>query len=509
MKKHSILRNIFCCFFAFLLIFNFSSEVYAQPSLNSYLAASIYEPKTDSIVYSHNGDKRMYPASTTKVMTIALTLKYVKNLEEKVTTGSELSRTPVTSSTAGLYQGETLSYRDLLYGLMLPSGNDAAIVLACNVGKKIAGDDSISKDKGYDVFIKEMNTQAKKLKMTKTHFANPHGFHSKSHYTTSNDFARLVAYASSVKGYKKVVNTLSYTTKTNKTTHTWTSHNALLIRGRAYYSPYATGDKTGYTDTAGRCIVFSCKKSTEDGDKKFYGALFHANSSQEQFGEAKNLITYALNNTKIITIDGSGKTLYKYDIENPTLGKTGTLKVTTTEDIAVCADKSYSEDDYKIKFVPDKKLLTIDKNNKEKLTLSSSINEDDVVGTIKVIRTTDSKVIRDIEAKSKNNVDMLSYKDRLLRKGLLVLSLVFVILLGLITASQYRTKKRINQRNRIRRRIEDFEKRQYGRSYSQDRKPNIHSAESRRILKENKIKVVKKKSVPTKKRRNIHKRRRK
>ena len=139
--------------------------------------------KVNFIIY--NGNKKMYPASTTKIMTAAITLEYIKDLDEKVTVGSELNWLPAGSSVSDLVQGETISYEALLYGLMIPSGNDAAIVLACNVGNVINGGKT-SKKEAYDIFVNEMNKKAKEIGMNDTHFSNPHGFHDdKSLYNSS------------------------------------------------------------------------------------------------------------------------------------------------------------------------------------------------------------------------------------------------------------------------------------------------------------------------------------
>ncbi len=141
-NKMRLKRVLLSFLMTFILIFNIDSNINAAaPTVKegSSLGLYLYEDSTQSELYNYNGNKKMYPASTTKIITAAVTLDYVKNLDEEVTVGSELDWLPVGSSVADLIKGEVLSYEDLLYGLMLPSGNDASIVLACNVGNIING----------------------------------------------------------------------------------------------------------------------------------------------------------------------------------------------------------------------------------------------------------------------------------------------------------------------------------------------------------------------------------
>ncbi|WP_294467279.1 D-alanyl-D-alanine carboxypeptidase family protein [uncultured Anaerofustis sp.] len=483
MRNKNILKRTLSSFLiVVVLLLNITSNIYAaapKVSKDSSIGLYLYEDSTKSELYSHNGNKKMYPASTTKIMTAALTLEYIKDLNKKVTTGSELNRLPAGSSTASLYKNETLSYKDLLYGLMLPSGNDAAIVLACNVGKVINKDKNISKDKAYNVFVKEMNKKAKEIGMSKTHFNNPHGFHDKNHYSTPHDMALLAAYADDFSYYNRVVDSTYYETTTNKTTHRWSGHNALILRGSKYFYKPAKGDKTGYTGEAGKCVVGS---SENDQGIRYYAVVLHSPTTAQQFGLARDLLKYGNEETAKLTIEEEGDTLYKYTVRNLALGEQGAFKVKVNKDIEVYADKKYTEDNFTISFEPSSKYLK--KTNTEDYELVNSISEDDKIGKINVYLN--GKFFKSVDAFSKNDVDMRSTRDIIITNALIMISLLCLIIMALVLSSRYRTKKRIQHRKNLKRARLKNEIKTYG-SRVPKRRPSTND-------KGQKIKVVKKKN---------------
>ena len=195
-----------------------------KPQSKSVLLVSMDNGQT---VYEKEADKKMYPASTTKIMT------YIIAYENG--TGS---------STAFLsdHIGEKVKAIDLFYSLMVPSGNDAAMVLADYVGN---GD--------IKFFVDKMNAKAAELGCTNTHFENPDGLHNKNHYTTARDLVKITNYALTLPNFQKISNTVSYTCEGDDTALRTTN---LLIDGNSeYYYTYAKGIKTGTTDQAGRCLV--------------------------------------------------------------------------------------------------------------------------------------------------------------------------------------------------------------------------------------------------------------
>lgn len=203
----------------------------------------------DNVFFERAGDQRAFPASTTKLMTCILAIE-AGNLDDTVTVGAEVTPFTKLSSLMGIVQGETVTMRDLVYGLMLPSGNDAGAAIAVHV----AGSEA--------AFVQMMNDKAASLGMTGTHFTNPHGVHNDNHYSTAHDLATLMAYALKNEEFCKVDQTLTYTVpasnlRSEPLVLTTTNRLMKAVEGDPVETvyPYAIGGKTGDTDMAGKCLV--------------------------------------------------------------------------------------------------------------------------------------------------------------------------------------------------------------------------------------------------------------
>ena len=221
-------------------------------TLNSK-AAELVNLDTDTTVFSQNADQRMYPASTTKIMTFIIVMEHVKNVDKETATYSEKEKKMIDgtgSSNAGMKLGEKFSIHQLLYAMMVPSGNDAALMLADHIG---GGD--------INKFVDMMNQKAKALGCTGTHFVNPNGLHDPNHYTTAHDLSLIAKYALTLNYFIEITNTTVYNlTPLNmpSTTRQLTTTNYMIDRGAQggyYYNPYVKGIKTGHTDESGRCLV--------------------------------------------------------------------------------------------------------------------------------------------------------------------------------------------------------------------------------------------------------------
>ena len=215
----------------------------------------LMDSETGSVLYEKGGRQRAYPASTTKIMTCILTLEKCKDLNEVVTIGAVTSR----GSVMGIKEGEHIKLKDLLYGLMLFSGNDAAEAIANHVaGSK-------------DAFVNMMNEKARKLGMTETHFVNPNGLHDEKHYSSAYDLAILSRYAMQNETFRGIVSTGTYTseaTDKNPDGYELFNSNRLVHKVKEeekdYTYRYITGIKTGNTIEAGYCIVASAKKNDRE-----------------------------------------------------------------------------------------------------------------------------------------------------------------------------------------------------------------------------------------------------
>lgn len=216
-------------------------------------AVYVEELNSGTTVYQHNADEIVYPASTTKIMTFIIVAENIPDYDAvKIKVTSEaLSTMDPESSVMGLtdHIGESFTVRDLLYGLMLPSGNDAALVLADYVGHGVAG------------FVDLMNRKAAQIGCANTHFTSPHGLHDSQHYSTARDMATIAKFALHKKDFMTICNTVSYTPQgfsyPIKTTNYLIDSSA---EGGEYYYPDAKGIKTGYTDQAGKCLVSTAER---------------------------------------------------------------------------------------------------------------------------------------------------------------------------------------------------------------------------------------------------------
>jgi D-alanyl-D-alanine carboxypeptidase len=205
-------------------------------------AACVLELRTGRVLYAFNADAQMPMASTTKVMTALLALERA-DLTDRVACGPAAFGVPGTS--IYLQLGESLTMEEMLHGLMLASGNDAATAIAEHIGGTVAG------------FVEIMNARAAELGAAHTHFVNPHGLPAENHYTTARDLATIARMAMSLPAFRRIVST-------QRASIPWEGrdYNRQLRNKNALLADYlgATGVKTGYTRAAGRCLVFGARR---------------------------------------------------------------------------------------------------------------------------------------------------------------------------------------------------------------------------------------------------------
>lgn len=197
------------------------------------------------VLYEKNADEQRLIASITKIMTAVLAIENMP-FDTEITVGEEVLS--MYGSNIYIELGEKLSLRDLLYGLMLRSGNDAAVVIANNIASS------------EEEFVSMMNKKAKEIGMTNTIYRNPHGLDEETkNYSTARDMAILSSYAMTLKDYREISSTKKWSTKSDKKSYLWNNRNKLL-----YSYSYATGGKTGYTPSAGRTLVTTASKDNLD-----------------------------------------------------------------------------------------------------------------------------------------------------------------------------------------------------------------------------------------------------
>ena len=201
--------------------------------------AILMEQQSGRVIFEKDAHERRPIASITKVMTALIAIEN-GNLKDKVTVSERAIHTE--GSSIYLERGEKMSLEDLIYGLMLRSGNDAAVAIAEHIGGSVEG------------FVFLMNEKAEYLGMTNTNFKNPHGLDEDGHYSSAYDIAILMRYAMENELFRKISGTEHY--QSENRSYRWNNKNKLLTR----YYDYCTGGKTGYTRSAGRTLVTTAEK---------------------------------------------------------------------------------------------------------------------------------------------------------------------------------------------------------------------------------------------------------
>ncbi|MBP3673655.1 MAG: D-alanyl-D-alanine carboxypeptidase [Oscillospiraceae bacterium] len=222
----------------------------------------VYDATSDEILYSKSVQgSKLYPASTTKLFSTYVALQYLAP-DTVITAGDELDMLQPGSSIAYISKDHQLTAEMLVEGMLLPSGNDAALVLAAAAGKAIAGDDSLSGADAVQAFVAEMNRMAEELGFEKSHFANPDGYHVGAHYTCVDDMARIAKQALENPIISKYMATFE-TDVVYASGHSnhWINTNHLLDPESDFYYPGTLGMKTGHTNQAGYCLMSAFKQN--------------------------------------------------------------------------------------------------------------------------------------------------------------------------------------------------------------------------------------------------------
>lgn len=265
---------LFClCFLIFIM------------SPKAYSAAVVMDADSGRVLYSQDQDSKYLIASTTKIMTALVVLNNVQNIKSEVTVGDEVLK--AYGSSIYIKPKEKLTVEDLLYGLMLRSGNDSALVLAKYTAGSVEG------------FVKLMNDTALMLGMNNTTFSNPHGLDEENENKSSvYDMALLMVEAMKNEEFRKITSTKEYKLKTNFNTYVWYNKNRLLTDYK-----YATGGKIGFTTRARHTFVSSATKD----DKNLVVATFkdsdrfltHEKLYEQYFDEYKKYKLIDKNNPRV------------------------------------------------------------------------------------------------------------------------------------------------------------------------------------------------------------------
>ena len=255
-----------------------STETIKEPDVNSR-ACVVIDRKTNSVLFGKNENTKKKMASTTKIMTATIIIEKC-NLSDTIEISKKAAGTG--GSRLGLKTGDKITVLDLLYGLMLRSGNDAAVALAEYAGGDING------------FAELMNAKALELGLTNTHFETPHGLDSNEHYTTAYELALLSNYALNNPTFAKIVGTKNYTITINSSPKDLSNTNELLGNMKGVY-----GIKTGFTNGANRCLVTACKRNNMD----IICVVLGADTKKFRTIDSIKLINYVFNNFVVYDLE--------------------------------------------------------------------------------------------------------------------------------------------------------------------------------------------------------------
>ena len=330
----------------------------------SATSAVILEAQTGEILFEKNADKRMGMASTTKIMTALVALEKGK-AEDIVKVSSHAAN--VEGSSMYLKEGEEITLENLVYGLMLHSGNDAATAIA----EHISGNE--------EKFAKLMNKKAKEVGVSNTNFTNPHGLSDDNHYTTATDLARIAAYALRNETFSKIVSTKSKTIERQELGKTTlVNHNKLLRMEKD-----CIGVKTGFTKATGRCLVTAWERD----NMKIVCVTLNAG---DDWNDHRKMKEFAYENYKATLYGRGGTVAKKVRVKE---GQSRSLSVLFEDDIYLLEEES---GEWEILFdIPD--------------SVSAPIEKGEVVGRIVAQNKNGKKVFFDAVAEK----DVLSTRRKI------------------------------------------------------------------------------------------------
>ena len=320
---------------------------------------------TGQAVFEKEADTKRYPASTTKIMTYIVAVENIADLDN---TKIDITKSIVEKieergsypESIGEKVGKKMSVIDLLYCMMVPTGNDAAIVLADYVG---GGD--------IDKFVQMMNEKAEEIGCENTHFVNPEGIHDSEHYTTARDLYKMATYALTLPKFAEITNTPDYCIEGEDYPVVTTNYIIDEWRGGEYYYMYAKGIKAGTTDEAGRCLVTT---ATADG-YSYMAVLLKAPykegtyETNDTFFDAADLFRWSLTELELKTVASQQTPICEQKIE--LAWNKDSVHLVPEKNINVIVPENYQD-----------KWITVEKNLPE--SIDAPIKKDTVVGTVTV-----------------------------------------------------------------------------------------------------------------------------
>lgn len=250
-------------------------------------SAVVMDMESGAILFGKQADKQHYPASITKLMTTLVALENAELTDKIKFTEDSISFLEWDDAQIGMKAGEELTLEDSLYGILLASANEVSHAVAESVGADRLGGD-------YDTFIQKMNTRAKELGCTNSHWVNPNGLHDDEHYTTAHDMALIASEVYQQEEFRKVMQTLEYKigpTNLTKEERVFQQNHKMLWSENYYYYEYCRGGKTGYTDQAKTTLV----TMADNGELQLAAVVLY-DYGVDAYTDTKGMLDYVFDN---------------------------------------------------------------------------------------------------------------------------------------------------------------------------------------------------------------------
>lgn len=423
-------------------------------------ASILVDQETGEVLFSKNADARMYPASTTKILTLLLALESGIPMDSIVTIPPEADETPEDGSFVPVYAGEKWKFLDLLYGFMLNSGNDGAVAVAMHV----AGTE--------ERFVEMMNQKAAQLGCVSTHFANCHGYHDDNHYTTASDMALIARAAMENAQFREIVATVEHhiTDKSGNSNPKIKTRVDLINPESKYYYEYCTGIKTGFHSRAGQCLVASAKM----GDRTVIAVVLHSTRDyvERKWYDAARMFVYGFTRYDQYSIsqlyDMADDSISNIQVENaaendPYSGNLSLILSQTNNDgYTIMTLKDTNELADSVAYFNANTTVTLSTDYLNRLETRETIEAGSIVGTLDY-KTTDGDIItgtliasRSVEFKPfevniwqylTENIPALRYvEDQRVIYGFIITVVLFIIIIIVATS---RSRRRARRRKRI------------------------------------------------------------
>ena len=333
-------KKIITLFLIFVMMFttlsfadNNSQNTEQQPSdsdLKIYSdAVIIIDNKTGRTLYEKNSNEKMYPASTTKILSAIIAIEKGDLKKELTVSNAAIAEMKSGYTSAYLVEGEKITVENLLKVLLVHSANEASNVLAEYISGSI------------EEFVKLMNSKVKELGCTNTHFVTTNGLHDDNHYTTAKDLATIARYCMKNQTFRKIVAAPSCTVpQTNKSAQrVYKNTNDMVVPTSPYYYNGCIGIKTGYTSQAKNCLVSAVNRNGMQFIAVVLGASVTEDRKSARYVDSKTLYDYAFSNYSYKTIAKKSTVLNTIDVKNAT-SETNTLDLMIEKDVTALANKT-------------------------------------------------------------------------------------------------------------------------------------------------------------------------